>query len=362
MKFNDFKKLEKKINGENFNQSYKLINTVLTGLSYFGHLASIGLAYFMLSKVLLAATDNMFVVGLASIIILVGLESIKRSLFDKFSISYLKSKAFTKEVIPLFLLSFFVISMSFYASIKGAAEFSSKSEKIENESKITIQTYNDSISKIYNNDILQIENDVKSKDEILTNLQSLALTQKLSKDQRTTITDLTTQKKDLKLQIDEKKSELKTKLEEHKKGVTDEVTGQKQNNESSSLTFVIISTIIEFTILAGVYFGEYYKFRSYREYRDKIEKEPSFQKWLLYNEMLDVIYTEDTKINQRLPSGKAIIDMCRANNIIILPKDMANFLKIITGLNIIKISGSAKYFNKTKEVSDEILRKHFNIE
>ena len=39
-----------------------------------------------------------------------------------------------------------------------------------------------------------------------------------------------------------------------------------------------------------------------------------------------------------------------------------NFLKVITGLNIIKVSGSAKYFNKTKEISVEILRKHFNIE
>lgn len=362
MKFNDFKKLEKKINGENFNQSYKLINTVLTGLSYFGHIASIGLAYFMLSEVLLAATDNMIVVWTASIIILIGLETVKRSLFDKFSIAYLKAKGFAKEVTPLAILSVLIISMSFYATIKGAAEFSSKSEVIEKESKVTIQTYNDSITKVYNNDIILIENDIKAKDEILTNLQSLSLSQTLSKDQRATISDLTSQKKDLKSQIAEKKAELKDKLDTHKKGVTDDVSGKKANNESSSVAFVIISSLIELTILAGVFFNEYYKFRSYREYRDKIEKEPAFQKWLLYDNMLNVIYTEDTMVNQKLPPGKAIIDMCRANNIIVLPKDMTNFLKIIGGLNIIKISGSAKYFNKSRDISIELLRKHFNIE
>ena len=41
MKIEKFKELEKKINGQNFNQSYKTINIVLMILSYFGHIASI---------------------------------------------------------------------------------------------------------------------------------------------------------------------------------------------------------------------------------------------------------------------------------------------------------------------------------
>ncbi len=36
-----------------------------------------------------------------------------------------------------------------------------------------------------------------------------------------------------------------------------------------SLAFVLISTLIELVILAGVYFNEYYKFRSYRESQPK---------------------------------------------------------------------------------------------
>ena len=184
----------------------------------------------------------------------------------------------------------------------------------------------------------------------------------MSKDQRTTISDLSTQKKDIQQQVTDKKTELATKIKEHEAGVTTEAAGKKEDNSKNSIMFIIISTLIELTILAGVFFNEYYKFRSYNEFRDKIEKDPNYQKWLLYDEMLKVIFTEDTKVNQKLPSNKAIIDMCKASDIIVLPKDVINFVKVIANLNIIKVSGSAKYFGKQRDMAFETLRKHFNIE
>jgi CII-binding regulator of phage lambda lysogenization HflD len=363
MKIEKFKELEKKINGQNFNQSYKTINIVLTVLSYFGHIASIFLAYFMLSKVIEGAmTGNIVVAGIASVILLGGLELLKRDMFDKFSISFLKLKGITKEVLPLFFISLAIICISFYASIKGASEFSSKSAEIEVKGKETIKTYNDSLTKVYGDEIKGLEDSFKSKDETLTNLQNLALTQRLSKDQRTTITDLSTQKKDIQQQVADKKIELANKIKEHETGVTTEAAGKKEDNSKNSLIFVIISTLIELTILAGVFFNEYYKFRSYNEFRDKIEKDPNYQKWLLYEEMLQVIFTEDTKVNQKLPSNKAIIDMCKANSLFILPRDIIDFIRLLNSINIIRTSGSAKYFGKQREVAFETLRRHFNIE
>lgn len=363
MKIETFKELEKKINGQNFNQSYKTINIVLTALSYFGHIASIFLAYFMLSKVIEGAmTGNIVVAGIASVILLGGLELLKRDMFDKFSISYLKLKGITKEVLPLFFISLTIISLSFYASIKGASEFSSKSAEIEVKGKETIKTYNDSLTKVYNNEIKGLEDSFKSKDETLTNLQNLALTQRLSKDQRTTISDLSTQKKEIQQQVTDKKTELATKIKEHETGITTEAASKKEDNSKNSLMFIIISTLIELTILAGVFFNEYYKFRSYNEFRDKIEKDPNYQKWLLYDEMLNVIFTEDTKVNQKLPSNKAIIDMCKANSLFILPRDIIDFIRLLNSINIIRTSGSAKYFGKQREIAFETLRRHFNIE
>jgi hypothetical protein len=317
----------------------------------------------MLSKVIEGAmTDNIIIAGIASVILLGGLELLKRDVFDKFSISYLKLKGITKEVLPLFFISLSIISLSFYASIKGAAEFSSKSAEIEVKGKETIKTYNDSLTKVYGDKIKGLEDSFKSKDETLTNLQNLALTQRLSKDQRTTISDLSTQKKEIQQQVTDKKTELANKIKEHETGVTTEAAGKKEDNSKNSIMFIIISTLIELTILAGVFFNEYYKFRSYNEFRDKIEKDPNYQKWLLYDEILQVIFTEDTKVNQKLPSNKVIIDMAKASDIIVLPKDVINFVKVMANLNIIRVSGSAKYFGKQREMAFETLRKHFNIE
>lgn len=377
MKINEFKKLEKKINDQNFNQGYKTINMVLTALSYFGHVASIFLAYFMLSKILEGAmTDNKVAVFIASVVILGGLELLKRDIFDKFSIQYLKLRTFGKDVMPLFLLSITIIGLSFYASINGAAEYSSKSDKIETDAKEGIDKYADSITKVYALDISEIESEIKkekesfnAKDLLLSTLQSKSAEGKLSKDQRATISDLGTQKKDLDvklgtldLKIKAKTQERDSLIEVHKKEVAVESKGKKENNNKNSFAFVIISTLIEIVILAGVYFGEYYKFRSYREFRDKIEKDPNYQKWLLYNEILEVAYTEDTKMNQKLPSNKSIIEMCKVNDIIVMPKDMTNFLKTMASLGIIKVSGSTRYVNKQRDLAFEILRKHFNIE
>jgi hypothetical protein len=374
MKINEFRKLEEKINGQNFNKGYRTINMVMLFLSIFGHFASIFLAYFMLSKVLSGAmTGNPVAVFIASIIILGGLELLKRDIFDKFSIQYLKFKGFTKDVLPLFLLSVTIIGVSFYSSISGAKEFSSKEDVIDNNKKELLVQYNDSLTKVYDIKISKIETEIKTdkdkidiKDKEQTELESI---QPPSRSQKSRIKDLKVEKETLKSDIlklegdvNSTKKELNTKIKEHETEVSEETEDKKKDNSSNSLAFVLISTLIEIVILAGVFFNEYYKFRSYREFRDKIEKDPNYQKWMLYDQILDIIYTEDTKMNQKLPGNKAIIDMCKVNDIIVLPRDITDFLKVMNGLGIIKTSGSNRYINKQRDLSFDSLRKNFNVE
>ena len=148
MTIGDFRKLEKKITGETFNESYKTINNVMIFLSYFGHIASVFLAYFLLSKVISGAIiDNQAVVFISSIILLAGMEYLKRSIFDKFAIQYLKFKTINNAVKPLLILSVLIIGVSFYASIKGASEFSSKSNEIENVHKENVVKVTSDIEK-----------------------------------------------------------------------------------------------------------------------------------------------------------------------------------------------------------------------
>lgn len=374
MKFDEFKQLEDNINNQNFNKGYKTINIVVTFLSYFGHVASIFLAYFILSKVLSGAmTNNPVAVFIASVIILSGLELLKRDIFKKFGIQYLKAKAFTKDVMPLFILSIAIIGTSFYASISGAKEFSSKGQEIEVEKKETITKYKDSLTIVYGDKVKVVEQEInttksklESKDKEQTDLEAI---QPPTRSAKQRIKDLKEEKVTLRSDVTKLegdvtkiKDELTSVIKQKEEEVGSESESKKESNDSNSLAFILISTLIEITILAGVYFNEYYKFRSYREFRDKIEKDPNYQKWMLYDQVLDIIYTEDTKMNQKLPSNKAIIDMCKVNDIILIPKDVVDFLKVMNGLGIIKTSGSTRYINKKRDLAFEVLRKNFNIE
>lgn len=265
MRISEFKKLEEKINGQNFSQGYKNINLVMLLLSVFGHFASIFLAYFALSKVLGGVIENNPVaVFIASIVMLSGLELLKRDIFDKFSTQYLKVKSFTKDVLPLFILSLIIIATSFYASINGAKEFSSKEAVIEKKQKETVNQFSDSLNKIYNVKITEIESEIKvnkdkidTKDKEQTELEAI---QPPSRSQLSRIKDLKDEKSTIrtditKLENDESavKTELANKIKEHDRIVGNETQDKKKDNSSNSLAFVLISTLIELIILAGVY-------------------------------------------------------------------------------------------------------------
>lgn len=380
MKINEFEKLENKINNQNFHESYRTLNYVMIALSYFGHIASIFLAFFMLSKVLMGVMDNKPVVYVVTVIVLSAIELLKRDIFHKFSILYLKLRAFTKDVLPLFFLSIAIIGISFYSSIKGASEYSSKSDKIEQDYAKVNKKYEDSITKVYQVKIDLIEKQKGSKDgslQVLYNqqneLNNLALSGDLTRDQKKLLKSLPAQIKALENEnkpfIESKEKEIKTLVSErdsiikkHHTETDKESKKKKSDNSSNSVAFIVFSTLIEIAILAGVYFKDYYDVRSYREKKVQIEKDPNFQKWRVYKQILEIIYTEETKVNQKLPSNKGIIETCKVNDVIILPKDVTNFLKTMSSLGIIKVSGSSRYISKTRELAFESLNKHFNIE
>lgn len=380
MKIEEFDKLEKKINKQNFHESYKTLKWVMVALSYFGHIASIFLAFFMLSNILLGVMDNKPVVYVVTVIVLSAIELLKRDIFHKFSILYLKLRAFTKDVLPLFFLSITIIGISFYSSIKGAAEYSSKSDKIEKDSELIIKKTEDSIRKIYDtrinaktDEISILEKDVNSLRDQQRQLNDLALTGTLSKEQKRLLSLLPKQISEAEKQnkdvitskngeLNKLKSDLKNDIENSKKKIKGDVYKQKKDNSKNSIAFIIFSTIIEISILAGVYFKDYYDVRSHREKKNELEKDGSYQKWRVYKQILEIIYTEDTKVNQKLPSAKGIIETCKVNDVIILPKDVTNFLKTISSLGIIKVSGSTRYFAKERNLAFDALNKHFNIE
>jgi hypothetical protein len=372
MDLNQFKDLEESIKGENFAAEYKSINYVMLGLSVFGNIASIFLAYFLLSRILSAAIiDNPVLVTLSSVILLSGLELLKRDIFQKLSTKVITG-GLSKQVMPLLVVSVVVVSFSFYATISGAGEFSSKSEEIEKVAEANADKYADSVTAIYTVKIQEKETEIKSfktkidaKDQEQTSLDSV---QPLTPAQRSRVRDLKSEKDILRVDIANAdtaiahlKRELAADIEKHKSEVGTDAEKKKDENKSNTFLFVAISSLIEIVILTGVYFNRYYKVRSYREFKTKLDKDPTFQKWMLYDSVIDTLYTPETKINDKLPSIKVIVELVKLNGTNMLPRDVSDFVKVLSSLGILRTSGGSKYFGKSKETAKETLKNHFNI-
>ncbi len=373
MTIEEYKKLENNISSNSFRDSYKNINIIMFILSILGNIVSIFLAYFLVNKVFSSIIENSPIfTSIVSIILLTGLELLKRDFFDKFSFQYLKNKSFNKNVLPLATVSGIIILMSFYASINGAKEFSSKSEKLELVKDSSITNFSDSLTKISIAKISKIEaeinlkkNKIETKDEEQTNLES---NEKLTYTQKNRIKDLKNDKESLKKEIKElnqsitnEKTEKDSLISNFKISQAEKTNNSKDKNSDNSFLFIMISSIIEITILCGVYFNKYYKFKSYSDMREQIENDPNYQKWDLYNKILDVIYTKNLSQGDKLPSSKQLIDICKVNDLKISQKDIINFTKLITSIGILKTSGPARFVQKSKEASMSLLKSHFNI-
>ena len=164
MKLSEFKKLEESIKEQDFSKSFANINKVMFFLSIFGHISSIFLAYFLVSKILTGAIiDNPILVSISSIILLSGLELLKREIFDKFSLQQIKYKTvFKSDVLPLMIVSLVIVSISFYSSIKGAQEFSTKSKEIESKVESNVKSFEDSLRTIEKTEVSTLKSKIES--------------------------------------------------------------------------------------------------------------------------------------------------------------------------------------------------------
>lgn len=374
MKISKFKEIDKFILNNSFSESYKNINSIMFILSIFGHFISIILSYFLLYKVIFSATESSSISLIISLILLSGLELLKRDFFDKFSFQYLKLKTLShKDVYPLLIISSLIIALSFYASIKGSKEFSAKADKIENINEVKVNQYSDSVNTLYDGKIKFINDEISSNKKLFENKDieqtQLQSNEKITSVQKERISDLKSQKLDIKKNITELdssiskiKSERDLIIKEYNEKSFKNVNKFKNDNDQNSFIFVIISILVEIIILLGVYFNKYYVFRTWMDFKEKITNDSSYQKWILYDEMLNIIYNKNLKVNDKLPSSKNIIDILKINNIRISQKDITDFLKILNNIGITQTSGSYRFFLKTKDSSIELLKQHFNIE
>jgi hypothetical protein len=376
MKYSDFLHLEDKLKEQTFNTSYKTINTLLTVFSYLGNLISIFLAFFFLFSIISIGISNIYISGGVSILLLIGLELFKRDVFKKFSFAILSKKKNIQTYVSLLIFSLLLIFMSFYSSLTGAKMFSNKNTQIENTQDKLIENYRDSIytKNLSKNNIIEKEiNFYKEKliikdneqFEINKKLQSNATLSRSEKDRNVQLTNEKTEinsfilKNELLLNNNSKYQD--SLITNYTVQIKDKSKTEILKNSNDSIIFILLSTIIEFVILFGVFFNVYFLNKSYTEYKKNIQYDPIFQKWYLYNEVLNILYPKNIKINQRIQTLNSIIDMCKINNIYADKKEIESFLKLCNNIGIITQKGSYRYIMQQYDSAYELLKTHFNI-
>lgn len=385
MDIKSFKKLEKEIENQSFSEGYSPINKTLKVLSFLGNIGSIFLASFFMSKLIKDSVqyiESDIVVWCITLIILGSLEMIKRFVFDKFSLEFVKKKNILhKTVIPLAIFSFMIIGMSFYSSLSGSKEFSSKSENITEQVEKEVDNYKDSITTLYGNKIVELEQDIrvyknliKSKTEeeakinekLISEAKELWATQK--RDMRDRVKQLKQEKSDIKLDIENNESKIKEYkkerddlIKDYEDGLNDKSEVEISKNESNSLIFIFISTIIEFLILVGIYFNKYYIFRSYKDMKSRLRTDVNFNNWSIYSEIIDILYTSAEGEHNKLPSSNEIWNLCTIQDIPISRKNLEDSFKIFKALKITNTRGSSKYLVMDREEADIEIKKYFKI-
>jgi hypothetical protein len=343
MRITTFKNLEKKVRKASFYDSYFTLDKILYILSFFGNIASVFLASFFFSKLLSETITDIkspyFIWG-STIFLLTALELLKRNIFTKFSKEFLRHRnIFNSESFLLTIFGILIISLSFYSSLRGAREFSSQNEIIQNNTILVVDNYKDSLKNVYDVKILKYETDNQSfqniSDRRIENQDVLNISAKTQRDKKRIEREINNIRKDKEkkdLYTNDKITELKNEYNKlsqlYETKHLSKASVDIDKNKNNSVTFVIISTIIEIIILIGVFFDNMFNFVSYNSMRDLVISKDAYKNWLLYNELLDYMYLNS------VVSVDKLLELCVLNNIYISENEIKDFFKVIENVGI----------------------------
>lgn len=369
----NFENLKNEYGNRDFGRDFKNIYRFSKWFSAIGHVASMALAYFMVSTYVSAYVSSPYLLIGINILIVAMLELLKRVLFSAFSKNYLQIGSIkNSEVWGIMILSFLSFSLSFYATVHGAQHFASREDEIVDTSVELIDEQVKEIEERYNDRIVSYEDEIKRQRELLqvkddeqTSLESASW---LNSRQRNRVNDLRAERALIREDIakaEDRITETRAQMNEE----VDKITNRQEErterdlakNSKNTLFFVAVSCIVELLIIGGIFFMYYYEFRYYNEEKRRRESNPNYKRYKQYSDILESIYTKDSKENVRIPSIQSIVDICGINGINVLSKDITNALKLYSSLGILRSSGNTRYYMKTFEEGDELLREHFKI-
>jgi hypothetical protein len=357
MEIQKYKELKTKIRDKSFEINFKKLDWGLYLLSFLGNAGAIFFAFFLLNPALQKTIsqhlgDNMFfqILGiLLTVVILIGVEYLKRSVFKIFSDEFIQSSynLVKPAVLTLFMFSMLIFGASFYFSISGGILFSkvsgAKNEVIASSNKSHIDSLT-AISVKEKSDISLEINDLRESNKNLrerrdnTPIEQRAARRDFDK----LITSNEESINNKQLELDKVDERLKSKLAEIKSAETKQFAENEESDFSSILLFLIISTCSEVLIIAGIYFRELYDHKSFYENENTLE--PILKKRERYEHLMKIVYKNgEIKPDDVVISLKRLGELVKNKGTQYSPKVVSDFYSEMSHLGAFKVIGNKRY-------------------
>lgn len=364
MDFKNLEKVEKKVKKPTFGEDFKSLNTILRGLSFLGNGASIILASFFITSLLLVAISNYWVATAIAVVTLIGLEATKREVFYRFSRDFIRTKkVFQANAFSMLFFTSALIGMSFYSSLTGAQQITSKGDNLIDSAQVAVDTYTDSIRNMYQTRISKFE----SQNEILFE-QNLKIDNRMDELPTNYITERKRMREEKKYNVEQIKEndiridELITRMNDEILAYKDRIDKQTSRfidtNKKDSFTFIIISTIIEFLILIGIYFNNLYNYRSHKDHKIKLLNDKSYSEHFNAYRLLDTLFM-NRKQGDLIPDNEIIKKVLRLNKIYFTDTQLNDYFNLFEALKILEVNGEFRILNFEYEESEKIINEHY---
>lgn len=379
MKFSKVKQTSNKYEKRNFITAFSKLNITMKVISFLGNIGSIFLASFFISKLITDSVqyiDSVVLTWIITLTFLTSLELIKRYVFDNFTIDFIKYKTvFSKNVISLFIFSLSLIGLSFYSSLNGAKEFSNKSELIENTTEMEVKSFSDSIHSEYkekNDQHLQeialfkemiLEKNDEQK-EINKSLQERGYLYRSEKSRNDQLSDEKNALEEKILILEERIENNNNKKDEiiknYKDNLEEKASSTKSDNTTNSIIFICISTLIELSILIGIYFNNFYDWKVHLSHKRRLSSDPNYKNWVNMNNILEVLIEAKNESNGGLPSSNKLYEIAKMKGIILTKNEFSSYLSQFNNMNICETKGNTRYLIQDDVTAENIIKKIIN--
>lgn len=351
----EYDKLEKELDQKDYYSNFRPVKNLMIVFSWFGNLLSLIFSFFFLQESIGAELPEfpfrLVIVSIFLIAFIAIFELLKRFTIRKMITYILTDRKISFESITSFLFVILIAFISIFFASRGAQKAVDKRETISVnvENKYTIII--DSINTRFD-DIIK---DIKRQKDLIYQ----------AAEQRGGVLYLSDKKaiSEADSRIEKYETERKQEIYRIESKAKEEKIEQKDLNKDNQLASLIFVMLIEFIILTGVSFIGYYDYKSFKQYKRKLDTDANYRRYRRLMDYLDFLYlTTGNKVGVELPEEEDLFAACKSSGLTDSQEEFEDAIEFFIVSTIMETSTTRrKIFIKDKKEAEQIIKERFKI-